>query len=141
MNSVSQSIFILLYTEMEPAMRLIKWEYLDYPKDPEERENWFRITTRNNIPDHSHRKQKDSMKTQALLKDILVWTWNTWVGHRQNTSKQREMVASMKNCLVNMTLRLFYQFFVVMTMVPALLKQFRGSPEIKKITTNAPGVL
>ena len=51
------------------------------------------------------------------------------------------MVASMKNCLVNITLRLFYQFFVVMTMVPALLKQFRRSLEIKKITTNAPGVL
>ena len=40
-------------------------------KDPEERENWFRITTRNNIPDHSHKKQKDSMETQALL--MIFW--------------------------------------------------------------------
>ena len=29
----------------------IKWECLDYQKDPEERERSFRIIPRNNIPD------------------------------------------------------------------------------------------
>ena len=29
---------------------LIKWEHLDYQKDPEEKERWFKIIPRNNIP-------------------------------------------------------------------------------------------
>ena len=41
----------MLQTVMGTMIPLIKWAYLDYQNDPEERERWFRIIPRNNIPD------------------------------------------------------------------------------------------
>ena len=48
------------------------------------------------------------------------------------------MVAFVRNCLVKMTLRQFEPLFVVMNMVPALLKQFKRLLQIKRIIANAP---
>ena len=42
---------MLLQIVMGTMIPLIKWEYLDYQKDPDEREHWFSIIPRNNLPD------------------------------------------------------------------------------------------
>ena len=42
---------MLLQIVMGTMIPLIKREYLDYQKGPEERERWFRIVSRNNIRD------------------------------------------------------------------------------------------
>ena len=47
--------------------------------------------------------------------------------HTENTSKQQNMVAFVKNCLVKMTLRLFYisQFLLSWIWCQCFLRQFR----------------
>ena len=47
---------------------------------------------------------------------------------RECNSKQQKMVASIRNCLVKWTLRLFYPLSVVMTMVQTY-QRFRGSSD------------
>ena len=47
------------------------------------------------------------------------------------------MVTFGRNCSVKKTLRLFQPLFVVMIMVPKLLRQFRRSLQIKKSIANA----
>ena len=56
---------------------------------------------------HSHKKQIDCLETVVILVDIFTWTWNIWGSRTENTSKQRQMVAFVRICLVKMTLRLF----------------------------------
>ena len=51
------------------------------------------------------------------------------------------MVTFVRNCLVKMSLRLFKSVYVIMTMVPKLLRQFRRLLQIKKSITNATCVL
>ena len=65
----------------------------------------------------------------GLIIDIFAWTWNIWDGGTENTSKQRKMVAFMRNCSVKITLRLFQPLSVVMTMVATL-------EAVQKIATN-----
>ena len=74
---------------------------------------------------HSHKKQKNSLETQVVFVDIFAWTWNIWGDRTENTSKQRKMVVFVRNCLVKISLRLFYSISVVITLVPVFLWQFR----------------
>ena len=56
---------------------------------------------------HSHNKQIDRLETQVVFFDILAWTWNICYSRRENTLKQQNLVAFVRNYLVKMTLRLF----------------------------------
>ena len=58
---------------------------------------------------HSHKKQKDSLETRVVLLifSLELEILNIWGSRKDNTSKQRKMVAFVRNCLVKMTLRLF----------------------------------
>ena len=58
-------------------------------------------------------------------KTIMACSYLNFSSHTENTSKQQKMVAFVKNCLVKMTLRLLQSIFVVMNVVPMLLRQFR----------------
>ena len=54
--------------------------------------------------------------------DIFATTWNIWGGRTEHTSKQQKMGTFVWNFLVKMTLRLLYQFSVVMALGPTLLR-------------------
>ena len=81
---------------------------------------------------HSHKKQKDSLKTRAVL---LIFSLEVEIsgmavqGIHQNSEK---WLLSKRIFLVEITFRLFYPFYVLMIMVLTLLRQLRRSLQMKK---------
>ena len=90
---------------------------------------------------HSHKKRKDSIETRAVRLIFSLKLEISGGGRTGHTSKQRKLVAFVRNCLVKVTLRLFQPFSDFMAMVPMLLRQFSRSLQIKKSIANAPRVL
>ena len=69
---------------------------------------------------HSHKKQKDSLETRAVLLAFLLETENmvAALGMHQNTEKR---LLSLKNFLMRMTLRLILRLSVVRNMVMSIV--------------------
>ena len=55
---------------------------------------------------HLGHKKRKSGNTSRIV-GIFTWTWNIWGDRAGNTSKQRKIVAFVRNCSVKITLRLF----------------------------------
>ena len=86
---------------------------------------------------YSHKKQKDSLETRAVL---LIFSFELEIfgvavqRNRKNGDFSEELL-SENNFEAVLTIS------VVMAMVPTLSREFRRSLQIKKIITNAPRVL
>ena len=81
---------------------------------------------------HSHKKRIDSLETQVISLILLLELEISGVvvqGVYRNSEKWQ---FSVRNFLMKMTLRLFYQLSVVMTMVSRLLRELRKSLQIKQ---------
>ena len=57
--------------------------------------------------DHSHKKRKDSLETQAVLMIFSLEIEISGVAIQSIHQKQRKMATFVRNCLVKMTLRMF----------------------------------
>ena len=90
---------------------------------------------------HSHKKQKDSLETQAFLFIFSLELEISEVVVQKIHKQQQKLATFVRDCSVKMTLRLFQSLSVVVTIVPTLLRQFRRSLQIKTIITNAPNVI
>ena len=78
------------------------------------------------LPQHSHKKRKDSLKTRAVLLMFLVELEISGVavqGIHQNINK---FLFSVRIFLVKITLRMFWPFSVFMTMVQPLLRELNN---------------
>ena len=86
---------------------------------------------------YSHKKQKDSLETRAVL---LIFSFELEIfgvvvqRNRKNGDFSEELL-SENNFEAVLTIS------VVMAMVPTLSREFRRSLQIKRIITNAPRVL
>ena len=79
--------------------------------------------------EHSHKKQKDSnLERQAVL--LILSLEPEISGVTVQRIQQQKMMAFARHCSLKMTLRLFY---VVITMMSTLLREFIRSLQIKKI--------
>ena len=86
---------------------------------------------------YSHKKQKESLETRAVL---LIFSFEleifgVAVQRNGKNGDFSEELLSANNLEAVLTIS------VVMTMVPTLSREFRRSLQIKKIITNAPRVL
>ena len=85
---------------------------------------------------HGHKKQKDSLKTPSVLSIFSLELKISGVVVQRIHQNIEKWLLSIRNFLVEMNLRLFQTFSVLMTMVKTLLRQFRRLQQMKKIVTN-----